>query len=165
MSRIKFVVIVIALCVVTLGVLPASAAAPNPQTCLPSCWGSNFGSANGLGTQDKSQLWLYYANNQGLYPTAKDLQDLVRNAVINNLPSATLTLYNCSAAQATTCPARQYTFTFDGETTFIDFATLPIPTSGVPIPAPYVLGGALVIAVLLIAIGFGLRHRAQRKFA
>jgi hypothetical protein len=165
MSRIKFVVIVVVLFVVAIIALPAAAAAPIASTCMPSCWASNHGSASGNGTYDRMQLWLYYSNASGLHPTASDLRNLVGNEAAATTTSATLVIYNCGTNQSATCPATQYIYSSDGTETHVDIASFPVPPSGVSLPAPFLLGGALAIAAVLILFGFGLRLRAQRSHA
>ena len=159
MSRIKFVVIVVMLLVIAIIALPASAASPNPTTCQFNCYASNFGSANGNGTPNRGQLWLYTD------PDALSLRTLMRDAVKNKRPSGILTVYRCANAQVTTCPAVQYTYTFAGNEIATQLGELPVPTTGVPVPASYLLLGGVALAALLLAAGLVLRFRARKATA
>jgi hypothetical protein len=159
MSRIKFVAIVVMLLVIAIGVLPAGAAGPDPTTCGFYCYASNYGSADGKGTPNVGQLWLYTD------PDALSLRTLMRDAVKNKRPSGTLIVYNCPSSQAESCPAVQYTYKYDGTEIPTQLGDLRVPTSGVPVPAPYLLLGSVALAVLLLGAGLVLRVRARQVAA
>jgi hypothetical protein len=163
MSRIKFVLIVVVLFVIAIGVLPASAASPNPATCQYNCYASNYGSANGNGTLNQGQLWYY---NSVTDPDAVSLRTLMRNAVMTQHPAGgTLTVYKCTSGQATTCPGVKYAYTANGTETATQLGNLPIPTTGVPVPASYLLLGGVALAAVLLSVGLALRARARRVAA
>ena len=133
--------------------LPVAAADPNPATCLPNCYADNVSPAGGTGTF--SSPWRYTDVNA--------LRNLVRDAVVGKRPLGSLTVTTCDTAQPPKCVAVVYTYTRAGAATVTELGEVPNPTTGVPLPTPFVLGSVALLGALLLAMGMVTRTRLRRQ--
>ena len=166
MSRLKLLVPFVVLAATLLWVLPALAEDPTP--CLTSAEKTCAATNNqnlGAGKTRNGTLqapWLVTASDQ----MAARLADVQTGLANGNYAAGSYFFNQISCPSSTTTnygSCSTTVFELDNKGKILKLSTQPgvPPTTGVDVPAPYVLIGGALLATVLIAAGLILRRRAQ----
>ena len=163
MSRLRSLVLALALIVVLLWSLPAAAKDLTPNTCLKQggkCYASNQVLAGTRTATDADGTamapWLATTDQAML-----DLRNAVSEALEDNGYGEGPFHFAQIICDVHGCQTTWYKYNKEGQETK-RWTVLGFPPEvGVPLPFPYVLGGGAVLGALLIGAGIALRRRAR----